>query len=156
MATGRVICGMESGRGYLVYAEQRFCGHIYQHPMGLQTMSRLQAITTETVKRMRLSGGRKPDSGICFRATLPGSYTALQWGLETDRALPGDYDGDGKTDIAVWRPGTGTWYILPSGASPGTYISTPWGLESDTPAPADYDGDGKTDIAVYRPGTGTW
>ncbi len=34
-----------------------------------------------------------------------------------------DTDGDGSADVSVWRPGTGTWYILPS-ASPGTYIGS--------------------------------
>ena len=42
-----------------------------------------------------------------------------------------DYDGDGMADIAVWRPDSGVWYMLPS-KSPGNYSSTKWGMESDT------------------------
>jgi hypothetical protein len=65
----------------------------------------------------------------------------------------GDFDGDGKTDITVYRPSTGAWYIR---ASTAGFSSVAWGAPGDTPVPADYDGDGKTDIAVYRPNTGTW
>ena len=65
--------------------------------------------------------------------------------------MPGDYDGDGKIDIAVFRPSTGTWYILKSGGS--TLASYQWGLAGDTPVPGDYDGDGISDPAVWRPST---
>ncbi len=40
----------------------------------------------------------------------------FQWGLDTDAALFGDYDGDGKTDFVARRNigGELVWFILPS------------------------------------------
>jgi hypothetical protein len=68
-----------------------------------------------------------------------------------------DFDGDGASDIAVFRPSDRTWYISPSsesGASnpgaPQNYQAVQWGLATDRITPADFDGDGKTDIAVWR------
>jgi len=58
-----------------------------------------------------------------------------------------DFDGDGKTDISVFRPSDGFWYISKSS---GGYSFVPWGISTDTPVPGDYDGDGKFDLAVNR------
>jgi hypothetical protein len=46
------------------------------------------------------------------------------WGVEAQGAVPapGDYDGDGKTDAAVYRTATGTWHIRPSGGA------VPWSV----------------------------
>jgi hypothetical protein len=70
-----------------------------------------------------------------------------------------DFDGDGMTDIAVWRPTDGVWYILQSstGYDPAQYQAHVWGDQpTDVPVPGDYDGDGMTDIAVWRPADGVW
>lgn len=61
------------------------------------------------------------------------------------------YDGDGKSDLAVFRRAAGTWLIKRS--SDGQYSSKLWGLGTDVPVAADYDGDGRTDVAVWRGGT---
>ena len=64
-----------------------------------------------------------------------------------------DYDGDRRSDISVYRPSQGEWYLQ---RSQDGFGALPWGVATDNITPADFDGDGKTDVAVYRPSTGTW
>lgn len=60
-----------------------------------------------------------------------------------------DFDGDGKTDVSVYRPSDGSWYLSRSTAGFGAIH---WGgAPGDTIIPGDYDGDGKADFAISRP-----
>jgi hypothetical protein len=62
----------------------------------------------------------------------------------------GDYDRDGKTDLAIFRPSDGTWWI--SRSTLGVSVRQ-FAITGDTPVPGDYDGDGRGDVAVFRPAT---
>jgi hypothetical protein len=64
-----------------------------------------------------------------------------------------DFDGDGKTDLSVFRPSDTVWYLNRSTAG---FTAVQFGVASDVLTPGDFDGDGKTDVAVWRPSTGTW
>jgi hypothetical protein len=81
-------------------------------------------------------------------------YRIQQFGLAPDVPAVEDYDGDGKSDLAVWRPSNGVWYILRS--ANGAFQDTPFGSSGDRPVAADYDGDGKAELAVFRPSSGDW
>lgn len=65
-----------------------------------------------------------------------------------------DYDGDGRSDVSVFRPSENKWFILRS--SDSAIVQQIFGLAGDIPTPADYDGDGKTDMGIFRPSTGVW
>ncbi len=61
----------------------------------------------------------------------------------------GDYNGDGRADIACFQPQRARWAIRGIGAFP-------FGADGDLPVSGDYNGDGQTDPAVYRPSSGMW
>ena len=65
-----------------------------------------------------------------------------------------DFDGDGKTDIGIYRPPVGEWWITRS--STNQTFAVQFGTSSDKTVPADFTGDGKTDIAFWRESTGQW
>ena len=65
-----------------------------------------------------------------------------------------DFDGDSKTDIGIYRPSVGEWWINRS--STNQTFAVQFGSSTDKTVPADFTGDGKTDVAFWRESTGEW
>lgn len=73
---------------------------------------------------------------------------------DDDRTFVSDFDHDLTTDLSVYRPSEGRWYVLQT--TNATPKVVPFGNADDRPVPGDYDGDGYVDYAVWRTTTGTW
>ncbi len=86
------------------------------------------------------SPGTKAD-GSGFGYSPPPGWAARAWIR--------DYDGDGTSDIAVFRKDSGLWAVR-------SITRAYFGGAEDSPVPGDYDGDGATDMAVFRAGSGLW
>ena len=56
--------------------------------------------------------------------------------------MTADFDGDGRSEIAVYRPSTGQWLAIDP-ITTAFVVSLPFGLGGDIPAPHDFDGDGR-------------
>ena len=86
----------------------------------------------------------------------PASNQTVNFGnANTDFPAPGDYDGDAKDDMALYRagatPGAQSFFIILR-SSDFTAQWLPWGVNGDRTVARDYDGDGKTDLAIFRNG----
>lgn len=79
---------------------------------------------------------------------------SVDWGTTGDLPIPGDWDGDGRTDVAVYRPFESKLYVLQAGSNYTTAFSVAWGAPGDTAFTGDFDGDGRLDFACFRPTEG--
>lgn len=92
-----------------------------------------------------------PGYGVTLNANNP-------WGLPGDIPFMLDINNDLRTDLVIFRPSNGTWYILCGNAAFGWVysVTVQWGLNGDIPIIGDYNGDGRKDLTVFRPSNGTW
>jgi hypothetical protein len=62
---------------------------------------------------------------------------------------PADFDGNGNTDITIFRPSNGLWAVKDQ-------FYAAYGMLGDIPVAGDYNGDGTADVAIFRPSNGLW
>jgi VCBS repeat protein len=107
----------------------------------------------------------RPASGTWFWLTSSSGYNYAQqgqkqWGNQNagDAPMVGDIDGDGRTELIVWRASSGTWLWLTSTTSYSGSNGIQWGSQSagDIPLLTDLDGDRRVELTVWRASTGTW
>jgi uncharacterized delta-60 repeat protein len=126
--------------------------------------SAVGVVQTPFVRAAGYSLKLQPDGKIIVGGTI-GSGTIVEGTLAVIRyqggdslipvvKTPFDFDGDGKTDISIFRPTLGQWWYLRS--SDNANRAFQFGSSTDKIVPADYTGDGKTDIATFTPSTGFW
>ncbi len=81
----------------------------------------------------------RPSTGYWHLLYLTGGIRSMQWGspLNNDPPVIGDFDGDGRCDIVVFRPSTGGWFILSSAMNhqPTLYRCYEWGAAGDIAIP---------------------
>jgi hypothetical protein len=91
--------------------------------------------------------------------TAGGDTLSAPFGLSTDLPVTGDWTGDGRDDIGVWRPSQRRFYLDTNGngrwdgAGGADTVSAPYGLASDRPVSGDWNADGIDEIGVWRPST---
>ena len=90
----------------------------------------------------------RPSNGTWYINRSTQGLISSRLGSSTDKIVPADYDGDGKTDFAVFRDGT--WYWINSSDQETMIVN--FGLPGDVPVPGDYTGDGRSELAVFRGG----
>lgn len=92
------------------------------------------------------------------KTSKDGVISSKQWGLAEDFPVPGDYNADGFSDFAVYRPSSASWFVLFANQQAGNanFIFKKFGLAKDHPMPRDVDADGAMDLVLYRPETANW
>ena len=134
-------------RSFGIYNGQQYPVDIFSHGY-LELYNAFGGQTTTSVNL-------RPNGKIVTAGQISQSKASVSQLLNTSKnGIYSDFDNDGKSDIAVFRPAEGNWYQ--SRSFDKTFTVAQFGLSTDKLVPADYDGDGKTDLAVFRPSEGVW
>jgi hypothetical protein len=156
---GPVVVELANRRGTLTLNQALLPNSLFNELTFTNSAAAPQPPPGQAAVRFDFDGDRKSDPVIYrpsngtwwYSASSNGQARATQFGISTDRPVPADYDGDGRTDFAIYR--NGEWHLL--GTTSGYSVAN-FGIATDIPQPGDYDGDGKGDLVVYRPSEGIW
>lgn len=94
------------------------------------------------------NGGGARATGL-VKVTVNGEVVA-PYGLTSDIPISGDWDGDGATEVGVFRPSNHTFYLASHGSYPGAVISFGYPNGEDVPIVGDWTGTGKSQVGIYR------
>lgn len=98
----------------------------------------------------------QPDGKVVVSGSVGSNFLFARFlnskGVPTDF----DFDGDGKTDLSMFRPNGAASELWWLNSSTGGNGAVAFGASTDTLVPSDYTADGKTDVAFWRPATGQW
>jgi len=93
--------------------------------------------------------------GTCEILSQNASELSIAWGFPGTVGVPGDFDGDGTSDPAVYDPATGNWYVRSMDGSIILFAYN-WGFAGATPVSENHGGSAAADLTVYHPPLGTW
>jgi hypothetical protein len=123
---------------------------------GINTALGAFQVSGETASKLysiNLSSGAAALIGsIATAAPLRG--LAIRSGSAASGRTALDFDGDGRTDYALFRLSNN--YQVISRSSDGSFYWYPFGVPTDVQTPGDFDGDGRGDTAGLRPSNGVW
>lgn len=118
------------------------------------TVARMPAAANAQSVRLRWRFGADDNTAavgwFVDSVSVVGSYSCT---IIDNLRSPFDFDGDGKTDVSIFRPTVGEWWI---NRSSGGVSAAQFGTTTDVIAPGDFTGDGKADLAFFRPSTSEW
>jgi hypothetical protein len=156
LAPGRWITSSVPNNGFSAYSGTSMATPHVAAAFAVLKQKKPDATVTEILNALTTTGQpiTDPRNSITKPAIkIDAALDALSSSTAPTMSAPFDFDGDGKTDIGVFRPSGGVWYIQKSG---GGNNFQQFGLGTDLLAPGDFTGDGRADIAVFRPATGEW
>lgn len=81
--------------------------------------------------------------------STPNNTALATYGQPGDIPVPGDDNGDGLRDVAVFRPSTATWYVC-------GIQTTHFGAAGAVPVPGGYLSSDRAQLAVFRPSKAVW
>jgi subtilisin family serine protease len=156
LAPGKWINSSVPNNGYSIYSGTSMAAPHVAGAFAVLKQKKPTASVTELLNALISTGQPITDSRNSITKPLIKIDAALN--ALSNPAAPSrarfDFDGDGKTDIGVFRPANGTWYLQNSGNASNNFQQ--FGLGTDLLAPGDFDGDNKADAGIFRTSTSEW